>query len=147
VVAIDHALLIARPDIGRGANSASQYSETARKIKEIAQRLGICVLLLCQVNRQAKEGEPSMGDLKESGGFEEFADAVLILWQKADAEAAPDKPTPVWAKLAKNRGGQGGWRRELGLRGAVGHFNEMERDTGSAPPPPLRRKPGRGAEL
>lgn len=69
-------------------------------LKAVAKRLGIPIVLLCQLNRdQAREKRPpELFDLRDSGSIEQDADIVLML--------EPTKEKVIHAWLRKNRGGR-----------------------------------------
>jgi replicative DNA helicase len=127
---IDHVLLIAKPSMGRNANDAASWSVLSRGIKRLAQELRICIINLIQLNRQGAEGEPRLQDLKESGAWEEDANAVWMLWPKESmAQDTMAERKGVWVKAAKNRSGPSGWKRELQFHGATNRFLEVEHTT------------------
>jgi len=129
---IDHVLLIAKPILGKGVNDAACWTHLSRSIKKLAQELRICIIPLIQLNRQGAEGEPKLSDLKESGAWEEDANAVWMLWDKEQAaqeEQAESKV--VYVKSAKNRSGPSGWKQELEFRGAFNRLRQIERETES----------------
>ena len=90
--------------------NAKLYQVIARitgTLKAVAKRLGIPIVLLCQLNReQAREGRsPELYDLRDSGSIEQDADIVLML------ELNPPKnkiqvDTIIYAWLRKNRAGR-----------------------------------------
>lgn len=82
-----------------------QIEQISRGIKTLAKELGVCVLLLSQLNRAGEGGEPELQHLKESGSIEEDADVVLLLHPMGNE---PDGSLLVLAKVAKNRGGRRG---------------------------------------
>jgi replicative DNA helicase len=126
---IDHVLLLQKPNL-RGANDAACWTALSRAIKRLAQELNICIVSLCQLSRADDGAEPKLSSLKESGGWEEDANAVLMLWPK-DPKASEGfaESKAVNVKVAKNRSGAGGWKRELEFRGAWSQFFEVERTT------------------
>ena len=81
-----------------------QIEQISRGIKALAKELGVCVLLLSQLKRDAG-GEPELDHLKESGSIEEDADVVILLHPMGTEE---DGDLLVLAKVAKNRGGRRG---------------------------------------
>lgn len=138
---IDHALLIQKPNGGKSANDAACWSLLSRSIKRLAQELKICIVVLLQLNRNGAGVEPKLNDLKESGAWEEDANAVWMLWDKnADAEEGVQaEAKDVYVKSAKNRSGPSGWKRLLDFRGAINRFRAIERttdDPGPSSPPP-----------
>ena len=58
-----------------------QIAEVTGTMKVTAKRLGIPILLLCQLNRDAAKGseEPQLYHLRDSGSIEQDADIVLML--------------------------------------------------------------------
>jgi len=82
-----------------------QIEQISRGVKALAKELGVCVLLLSQLNRAGEGEAPELHHLKESGSIEEDADAVVLLHtQRIEA----DGTMQVGAKVAKNRGGRRG---------------------------------------
>jgi replicative DNA helicase len=77
LVAIDYLQLL-------GARMKDRYeivTECSRRIKKAAQRNGVAILLLSQLNRAVEgreDNEPKLSDLRESGGIEQDADLVLF---------------------------------------------------------------------
>ena len=60
----------------------NSLGDAARKLKGLAKRLNVPVLLLAQLNRSATQREnkrPDLSDLRGSGSLEEVADAVMFL--------------------------------------------------------------------
>jgi replicative DNA helicase len=131
VVLIDHVLLLQKPSLGKSANDAACWTALSRNIKRVAQELGICVVSLCQLNRAGDGVEPKLSDMKESGGWEEDANAVIVLWPK-DAKSHGDEKketTDVLAKIAKNRSGPAYLSKKLEFRGATSRFLMVEQAT------------------
>jgi replicative DNA helicase len=131
-VIIDHVLLIQKPELGKGSNDAACWLFLSRSIKKLAGELGICIVPLCQLNRQGAEGEPKLSDFRDSGGWEEDAVAVLMIWQ-VDAQAAEEmlEVRDLWIKQAKNRSGPSGWKKKVEFRGATNHFDIEVHETDS----------------
>ena len=131
---IDHVLLVGKPLAGKGSSDAACWSELSRGIKRLAQELGICIVNLIQLNRHGAEGEPRLHDLKESGAWEEDADAVLLLWNKDSAASeAMVEFKSVMVKGAKNRSGPNGWKREMNFQGSTNRFDEAVRTSVGSP--------------
>ncbi len=100
LVTIDYLGLINGTDKRQTTND--RIGEITRKLKLLALDLGLCVMLLCQMNRlSAKEKRPpELSDLRDSGNIEQDADGVVLLWSN-DPE---DRDSIlVNAKVAKNR--------------------------------------------
>lgn len=78
-----------------------------RAFKKLAQRLGVPVVLLSQLNRQGaqrkgKAAEPRLEDLRDSGSIEQDADCVLLLHRDESRNAE------LKVSVAKNRHGKQG---------------------------------------
>ena len=103
---IDHVGLL---NVGAG-NRAAALGEATRQIKTTANKLGVDVLLLCQVNRSLEERQekmPSLADLRDSGRIEEDADVVLGLTRPGYYSGDTSDTDMVIAAL-KNRQGHTG---------------------------------------
>jgi KaiC/GvpD/RAD55 family RecA-like ATPase len=84
-VVIDHTLLV------HGSNERQPRREQLNRIierfKSVAKAHDVCVIALTQMNRglearNVKDKRPQISDLKETGAFEEFADATLLLYRE-----------------------------------------------------------------
>ena len=95
---------------------ASREQEVARlsaDIKSLAKELNIPILLLCQLNRQAEQGDnPKLSQLRESGAIEQDADIVMLLHRTRETESDQEynEEDGLDSKLiiAKNRNGETG---------------------------------------
>lgn len=87
-----------------------QIEEITRGLKELAKELGIAVLCLAQVNRDAADkpmDAPGLQDLKDSGAIEQDADVVTFVHRPVmiATNLGPEwKEYAMW-KVAKNRQG------------------------------------------
>lgn len=107
-----------------------QIEQISRGLKQLAKEIGICVLLLSQINRQSTQradGEPTLADLKESGAIEEDADTVIAIHPRGPL---PDGSMLVAALLLKNRQGRRG-RIALSFTGATQRWVESTADISS----------------
>lgn len=126
VLAVDYVQLCAAAT-GRQENRHHQIEAISRGLKQLASELGICVLLLSQINRhstQRVDGEPTLADLKESGSLEEDADTVIALHPRGPL---PDGSLLVAALVLKNRQGKRG-RIALSFHGATQRWVESTAD-------------------
>jgi len=139
VAVIDHfseiSLLGLTPKGGKRFEGAS---ECAQRIKALAKELGICIVLLAQLNREIPRGEiPGTEHLRESGELEQIAYSILALYLDAPSPNAkvpslrgPDAPPPVLPQLRmaiiKNRDGKAGYTRRLAMDGATCRIRDME---------------------
>ena len=98
-VAIDYLQLL-----GRRQASSGRYediTDISRRLKQLAGRLEVAIVALCQLNRgiEARESQiPALADIKESGQIEQDVDLVLVVqW--------PDRSKPdfrVWCLKSRN---------------------------------------------
>lgn len=108
VVIIDYLQLIEPRD--KRVVREQQVSGISRSLKLLAMQLGISIILVSQLNRQAelREGKrPRLSDLRESGAIEQDADVVMFVHRpgKDDPQATDDHAEII---VAKNRNGPTG---------------------------------------
>ncbi|WP_201829617.1 replicative DNA helicase [Microvirga zambiensis] len=85
VVFIDYLKNVTASDRYRGQR-VYEVGEITTGLRDIAKRLGICVVLLVQLNRGVEgrdDKRPTLADLRESGDIENDADVVLMLYRHA----------------------------------------------------------------
>lgn len=123
-VVVDYFTLIRKPD-GK-SNDAALWGIVCTGLKQLAQELGICIVLLAQLNREGQVGEPSLRDLKETSQLEQDANAVIFLWREAAS---------TFGKVAKNRSGAVVPKFQIAFNGAGGSFSSGDRETNPAHPP------------
>lgn len=84
---------------GKPTTIYQQASETARELKFVAKRIGVPIIVLSQLSREAGDGyeEPSMDMLRDSGAIEEAADRIMLMWKQQTGG--------VYVKIGKNRHG------------------------------------------
>ena len=79
-------------------------------LKQLAKELGIVVVALAQLNREAEDGEPKLSQLRESGSIEQDADAVLLIHhpqaKQASSAATAPSSSDAFVIVAKHRHGQ-----------------------------------------
>jgi replicative DNA helicase len=102
-----------------------EMQEVVLALKSIAGELGVPILLLSQLNRDANESTPPvLANLRDTGSIEEHSSNVLLLWQKP----LPDGEWPYgqWQEieiiLAKQRNGPAGMRVPLEFMKCWGSF-------------------------
>lgn len=90
----------------------TQFSYMTSNLKRIALHENVAILLLCQINRDADNSEPTMANLKESGSIEEDSDNVILLHRYMPEDLKnPEtidwrKVRPMLLNLAKQRDGE-----------------------------------------
>lgn len=112
LIVIDYLQLISSASDGpRFQNRAVEVGEISRRLKVLAKELGVPVVTLAQLSRQAEshQGLPRLSDLRESGSIEQDADTVLFLSRDPD-EIQDEKSgsRQVILSVAKNRSGPTG---------------------------------------
>lgn len=103
VFVVDHLGLvqIAKP-------SAQHYLDVGRitaKLHSMAKELDVCIILLCQMNREAEGKKPNLSLIRESGNIEQDADVIMLLHRERDLE---ENNIPTDVIIEKNRDGQTG---------------------------------------
>lgn len=80
MVIIDYLQLVESDD--RRQIREQQVATMTRALKLLAKELGVPLILLCQLNREAENNpgkRPSLANLRESGAIEQDADLVLLI--------------------------------------------------------------------
>ena len=80
LVIIDHLQLVHLAALRRGANRNEEQTEITGRLKGLAKKLGITVLLISQLSRDVEKRDdkhPQLSDLRESGSIEQDADVVI----------------------------------------------------------------------
>lgn len=143
VIYVDYVQLV-RPDNLRLPRH-EQVAEISRQLQGMAHATGITVIGLSQLSRPEKPAqtqrqskrvrlgdeeimlpprlipvrEPTMSDLRESGQFEQDADAILMVWRPyPDSEEITDR----YLRIAKNKDGAAGGKIDLHFDGKTQRF-------------------------
>lgn len=135
VVIIDHFSEINFKGLANGAAKKFEAaSECGQRLKAVAKELGVCIVLLCQLNREIPPGEiPSPEHLRETGELEQIAYSIILLYRNAPVKAppsarrgqvgpeapAPLPPTGLNYSLGKNRDGKANFHKALRFDGAT----------------------------
>lgn len=102
LVCVDYIQLLRLQE--RHENRAAELEVISYNLKNLAREIHAPVLCLAQLNREQEENKPpAMDKLKGSGGLEQAADVVLLLWKPE-----PKDPRIIEAILAANRDGPTG---------------------------------------
>jgi replicative DNA helicase len=106
-IVIDYLGLI--QDTEKGRKRYEMITDISIGLKNLARDLNVPVIALAQLNRaaeQRRDSEPDMADLRDSGGIEQDADAVILLHRVRVAEDQYDwQKSQMIMKVAKNRHG------------------------------------------
>lgn len=101
IACVDYLGLI---DVGTGSKVPrwERIGEVSRNLKLLALELGIVIVEVVQMNREADGVEPTLGVLRDSGAIEQDADRIIMLHTK---EQETPGPRQVIAIVGKNRHG------------------------------------------
>ncbi len=146
IVVIDYLQLLR----GRERERLQQIGGIAHKLEALSKQLGITIILLSQLRRNAPNNpEPKIEELKESGDIADAADSIYLVYRPerhGENVRYPDMsqrwseyPTKGTALLmcVKNRQGALGGEQLLAFDAPTTRFYEREimPDAGSTPPP------------
>ena len=111
---------------GVGATRHEVLSAIAAGLKGMAKDLQCVVVLLSQLNREADkiDGPPRLDHLRESGGIEEAADIVGLLWREHRRKPLPSNKHDAQLEFAKHKNGPTDTVR-LWFDGATQRFEDM----------------------
>lgn len=108
---------------------AYELNAVVRGLKRLAKDMGCIVFLLSQLSRKADEtaAPPRLDHLAESGGIEQAADIILLLWREGKARPKPDNAHKAQVEIAKHKNGP---TRTVPLHfdGATQRFMEVAED-------------------
>lgn len=102
IVAVDYAQLLK----GDGNTKYEQVSDVSTRMKRIATKFQIVVLLLAQLNRSLEsrqDATPQLSDLKDSGQLEQDGDVILFPFWPVKIKADYPNPNEYRIYQAKNR--------------------------------------------
>lgn len=111
LLVIDYLQLIEVTDRASGENRTQQVSHISRSLKNLARELGAPVIALSQLSRSTEQRTPPipiLSDLRDSGGIEQDADIVLMLYRQDMYEEDCDNPGETEVYVRKNRHGPTG---------------------------------------
>lgn len=104
IIFIDYIGLITTED--PTAPVFEQVSEISKSLKALARELGIPIVALCQVARDAEGQKPNLAQLRGSGSIEQDADVVMFLHRERLKEELASQDAEII--LAKQRNGATG---------------------------------------
>jgi replicative DNA helicase len=109
LVIIDHLHLV-RPD-RKLARADQEITEITQSFMNLGKQLNIPILTLAQLSRgleHRQDKRPVMADLRESGGIEENAYAIMFLYRDEYYNSMSETPNLAEVIIAKNRDGATG---------------------------------------
>ena len=103
-VIVDYLQLMEQPG---DESRAYELNRIVRGLKRMAKELGCAVILLSQLSREADklEGPPRLDHLAESGGIEQAADIIGLLWRESRRKPTPHNKHSGQIEWAKNKNG------------------------------------------
>ncbi len=84
MVVVDYLQLMKGDDSSKASNREQEISYISRSLKALAKELGLPIMALAQLNREAEKRHvsaksPQLSDLRESGSIEQDADIVMFI--------------------------------------------------------------------
>lgn len=81
LVVVDFLQLLNFNTTRRDLTTEQLMGQASRTLKNLADRLGLCVVLLSQINRSQSNMRPSLAVIRDSGQIAEAADMVIFCWR------------------------------------------------------------------
>jgi replicative DNA helicase len=114
VIFVDYVTLVNQ----KGDGLVEQATKISKGLHTLAQKNGITVVALSQLNREGKK-EPDMTSLRDSGQFEQDADCIMLI------EYDEDMPDERDIKIVKNKEGRCG-KIKFDFQPDIQRFSEVE---------------------
>lgn len=122
-VFVDYVQLLSASASDGQRSRAEVVGGFSRELKKLARELDVPVIALAQLNRDAAGKRPVMSELKESGGLEQDADAVILL------HVEDSDPSTMHLDVPKHRDGVPGGIELV----RQGHYARLTNYAGDAP--------------
>lgn len=99
-------------------------------LKKVSMSENVAIMLLCQINRDAANSEPSIANLKGSGQIEEDSDNVILIHNlEKNDEVTPKERKRTLIKLDKQRSGATGSYKVVFIPSRYRFYEEEGRET------------------
>jgi replicative DNA helicase len=129
LIVVDNLQLLSGSPGERFVNRYALVSEISRSLKMLAKELGVPVLAVAQLSREAErrtDKRPQLSDLRDSGALEQDANTVLLLY-RADRYDQDAEPGVTEVIVAKARNAECA-TVELEFEGAYQRFRSTRHD-------------------
>ncbi len=114
----------------RGQNEHQHVSSMTRKLRSIAETLEVPMIVAAQLSRSVEQREnkrPRLSDLRESGGIEEVAANVLLLYREEYYNPDTHRRNELDIGIAKQKQGPRGGIATIGYNAGLGQFYSIAR--------------------
>lgn len=113
LLVVDYLQLLRPTTTNRNATRENEVSQMSGGLKALAKELGIPILVIAQLNRQAEQTgqRPKLSHLRESGAIEQDADIVALLHREREVETGTgglEEGMDAELIIAKHRNGPTG---------------------------------------
>jgi replicative DNA helicase len=129
-VVVDYIQII--PQNEKGKSEEQILASIARRLKNIAKELNICVIAISQLNRELNAGEPTLARLRGSGQINEAADVTMLIYRPevvgktyTNEFASVDVKDTALINIAKGRN-IGIFKFISGFHAPTTHFYELD---------------------
>lgn len=102
LVTVDHGGIV-KPD-GQFRSRVEEQTAVAQGLKEMADEIGAPMLVLLQLSRRSEDREdkrPQLGDLRDSGEWEQSADSVIGIYREAYYAQREKEPARGQVEIAE----------------------------------------------
>ena len=121
VIIVDHIGLMRTER--RYTNRTEEMTNIAMDLRALARNLNKPIIALCQLNREAaRQNEPEMHNLRDSGEIEQSSSGIIFLWKLPNY----DEKGHIGVKVAKNRQGSSGKKIAMKFNPAFMSFMQLK---------------------